>query len=70
MLRQIMIPEQQKITVTLPKEYLHHTVEILAFRLPEHEAKPANHMKATLALFAEHRGLYKGDFDREATHER
>jgi hypothetical protein len=70
MLRQIMIPDQQKITINIPKEYLHHAIEILAFRLPENETKPANGMKDTLALFAKYRGSYKGNFDREEAHER
>ena len=54
MLRQIMIPDQEQIIIELPKEYVHQTIEILAFRLSE--AEP-------LTVFSEE------DFELDENHE-
>lgn len=72
MLRQIVIPTENRLTVDLPNEYLNHSVEILVFKLDE--AVPVKPPEPTatdpLAVFDRHAGSFDGHFDRDELYDR
>jgi hypothetical protein len=72
MLRQIIIPEQKRIVLELPDDYLHQEVEILAFllRQPDDSALVSNLSPDPLAVFDPFQGSFDGQFNRDELYDR
>lgn len=69
MLRQIIIPEEKRIVLELPDDYLHQEVEILAFPIRQ-QSDSAITIADPLAVFDEFQGCFDGKFNREELYDR
>lgn len=69
MLRQIIIPEQKRIVLELPDDYLHQEVEILAFLLRQ-PSDSALVSPDPLAVFDQFQGSFDGQFNRDELYDR
>ncbi len=73
MLRQIITPTENRLTVNLPDEYLNQSVEVIVFPLGEIEhlmPSPQENTPPDLSLFHKYRGRYTGGFNREECYDR
>lgn len=73
MLRQIIVPTENRLTVELPDEYLNRSVEIIVFPIIDMETPepaPKQIVPPDFALFRKYRGRYAGGFNREECYDR
>jgi len=71
MLRKIIIPNEEKLVIDLPKNYIGEEIEILVFpvSLNEETEKPIG-SKMDFSLFDKYKGTFDGNFNRESCYDR
>jgi len=73
MLRKIITPTENRLTVELPDEYLNQSIEIIVFPMAEIESPEATAKEnppPDFSLFRKYRGRYTGGFNREECYDR
>jgi len=71
MLRKIIIPNEEKLVIDLPKNYIGEEIEILVFPVSfnEETVKPIG-SKIDFSLFDKYEGIFDGNFNRESCYDR
>ena len=59
MIRTLVIPEQQNISIFLPKNFIGKQVELIAFTIDEADTKEPSSLDKTLTHFASEKSLGK-----------
>jgi hypothetical protein len=72
MIRQILVPKDNRLVLELPDHYLNQPVEIIVFKLQETvlSADAANQNGDLLAIFDQYAGSFDGKFNREELYDR
>ena len=73
MIRQIVIPTDNRLVLELPDNYLNQLLEVIIFSIEEAVDKSPDKTPIDdedLRLFHKYRGCYKGKFNREELYDR